>query len=203
MLNQLTDNLSSSLVPLMGLVCLLFSLVGVIDLAVSANAEIMPALTPVLSLATIVTGLAILSYLASWWLLTRMLGVVIIISAVYSAWFAETQMSVFLPPVALLVGSVFLLSSNHNFSFRWSKFTGLLLATLSTALFISLWVRGYTTQWATNPITVTAAMVITTAVALAFYFCRVPSGKILTPSCWTFFSRRHCYSNHRHLGGCL
>ncbi|HAD48093.1 MAG TPA: hypothetical protein DCF92_04585, partial [Idiomarina sp.] len=82
----------------MGLVCLLFGLVGVIDLAVSANAEIMPALTPVLSLATIVTGLAILSYLASWWLLTRLLGVVIIISAVYSAWFAETQMSVFLPP---------------------------------------------------------------------------------------------------------
>lgn len=175
MLNQLTDNLSSSLVPLMGLVCLLFGLVGVIDLAVSANAEIMPALTPVLSLATIVTGLAILSYLASWWLLTRLLGVVIIISAVYSAWFAETQMSVFLPPAALLVGSVFLLSSNHNFSFRWSKFAGLLLAALSTALFISLWVRGYTTQWATNPITVTAAMIITTAVALAFLL--LPSAK--------------------------
>lgn len=215
MLNQLTDNLSSSLVPLMALACLIFGAIGIIDLAVSNNAAIMPALTPVLSIATILTGLAILSYHASWWILTRLLGAVIIASAIYSLFFADARMSIFLPPVAGLVGSVFLLSSDKRLSLRWSKCAGFLLAALSIALFISLWWRGYTTQLASNPIAVSAAMVIITLVALAFLL--LPNAKrqrslphptglflastisVATVAIWALLSNQHI-NNIEHRG---
>lgn len=215
MRNQLTDNLSSSLVPLAALACLIFGIIGVIDLSISNNATVMPALTPLLCFATILTGLATLSYHASWWLLTRLLGAAIIASAIYAAAVADTKMSVFLPPVTGMVGLVFLFASDKLLSFRLSKFIGAMLAVLSIALFISLWWRGYTTQWATNPIAVTAAMIIISLVALAFLL--LPNAKrqqvqphptgiliasgivVATVAIWATLSNQHI-DNIKHRG---
>ena len=207
MLNQLTHNISSAVVMLISIACITFGVAGYLNLYLSDNADIMPALTPMLSLATFLTGTAMLSYLQRWYVLTRLFGVVLWLSAAYSVFIAKTQMSVFLPPTVALVGSVYLFAGSGSLAARWARYSGLILLILATALFISLWTRGFTTLWATNPIVVTAAMVIITL--LGFSYTLLPQAInhpsrqnaigltigvaiiVATISLWTVLSNQH------------
>lgn len=170
MFKQLTDNVSSSLIALVASTAVTFGLLGFINLSNSESAAIMPAVTPILALASILTGVALIGHLASWWLSTRLTGLLLILCGGYALYHAEAQMSLLLPPVTLAVGAVFAVASPSNWSLKLTRSMGGALLTLTLLLFASLWTRGYTTMWATNPVAVTAAMVIMLLVSLGLLF---------------------------------
>lgn len=168
MLKQLTENVASSLVTLIAISCVMLGMAGFSNLVVSDNADIMPIMTPLLSLTTLITGVAIVSYQLQQWLITRLLGLILIVLGVYAAGWLTLQISLWLPTTSMVVGLVLLASSNRALSAQICRWSGLLLLLFATGLFVSLWLRGYTTSWATNPIAVTAAMVIILLVGGAF-----------------------------------
>lgn len=168
MLKQLTENVASSLVTLIAISCVMLGMAGFSNLVVSDNADIMPIMTPLLSLTTLIAGVAIMSYRWQQWLATRTLGAMLVALGIYATGWLPLQISLFLPATCIIVGLVLLLASNQPLSVRVCRWSGLLLLLFAAGLFVSLWLRGYTTSWATNPIAVTAAMVIMLLVGSAF-----------------------------------
>ncbi|MGM0526293.1 MAG: putative bifunctional diguanylate cyclase/phosphodiesterase [Pseudomonadota bacterium] len=167
MFKQLTGNLAASLISMIAINCLVFGALGLGNLIISQNAQLMPALTPLMAFASLLTGAALLCRARRFWRMTRVFGILLVGLGTYAIYSPMTQLSVFLPPATILVGTAFTLSFAKPRSIMLYRLVGSILLVLTTFLFLSLWLRGYTTAWATNPVAITAAMVIAALVGIA------------------------------------
>jgi len=164
---QLTGNLAASLISMIAINCLVLGALGLGNLIVSENAQLMPALTPMLAITSLLTGAALLFRARRFWRLTRISGILLAGIGLYAFYSPITQLSIFLPSAVILVGTAFTFSFSHWRSIALYRVAGSILLLLTTFLFLSLWLRGYTTPWATNPVAITAAMVITALAGIA------------------------------------